>query len=106
MIVLALGVLVTSLLHLVAAMPALKSRLKTMMGARAYSPIFGIASLLGIAKPAQAVILYRSATRNTLAPTNGLINSGWQWQGNFGGFVGTPIAKNYFITAEHIGTGV
>lgn len=49
MIVLALGVLVTSLLHLVAAMPALKSRFKVMVGARAYGPIFGIASLLGIA---------------------------------------------------------
>ena len=49
MILLAFGVLITSLLHLVAAAPMLKARLKTAVGARAYGPVFGIASLLGIA---------------------------------------------------------
>jgi uncharacterized membrane protein len=49
MIVLALGVLVTSLLHLVAAMPALKLHVKLLVGERGYGPIFGIASLFGIA---------------------------------------------------------
>ena len=30
-------------------------------------------------------------------------NSGWQYQGQWGGFLGTPIARNYFISAAHIG---
>lgn len=49
MILLALGVLATSLLHLVAAVPPLKARLKVRVGEAAYGPLFGIASLLGIA---------------------------------------------------------
>src|SRR4051812_26657028 len=65
-----------------------------------------VASLATLSQPARAVILSRSATRNTSAPPNGLTGSGWQWEGNFGGFLGTPIGKNYFITAEHIGTSV
>lgn len=49
MILLAFGVLFTALLHLVAAIPALKARLKAAVGERAYGPVFGIASLVGIA---------------------------------------------------------
>ena len=49
MIVLALGVIVTSLLHLVAAVPPLHSALKARIGEKAYGPVFGIASLLGLA---------------------------------------------------------
>lgn len=49
MILLAFGVLFTALLHLVAAIPSLKSRLKAAVGERAYGPVFGIASLVGIA---------------------------------------------------------
>lgn len=48
MILLTLGVLVTTLLHLVAAVPSLKSRLKAKVGERAYGPVFGIASLVGL----------------------------------------------------------
>lgn len=48
MIVLALGVLITTLLHLVAAVPSLKARLKAKVGEKAYGPVFGIASLAGI----------------------------------------------------------
>src|SRR4051812_16419450 len=61
----------------------------------------------GMASRAQAVILYRSAIRNKSAPTGTNANSGWQWQGNWaGGFTGTPIASQYFITASHVGGGV
>lgn len=49
MMLLALGVMAMALLHLVAAVPALKSRLKAAVGERAYGPVFGIASLAGIA---------------------------------------------------------
>ncbi|MEA2709264.1 MAG: hypothetical protein QOF78_1865, partial [Phycisphaerales bacterium] len=60
-------------------------------------------ALFAVAQPASAVILSRTATRNTSAPTGTNANSGWQWQGHWGGgFVGTPIAPQYFITAEHI----
>lgn len=56
---------------------------------------------------AHAVILYRSATRNTSAPTGTNANSGWQWEGNWAnGFQGTPIASKYFITAAHLGGAV
>ena len=56
---------------------------------------------------AQAVILYRTATRNTWAPSGANANSGWQYQGHWaGGFIGTPIAPKYFITASHVGGGV
>ena len=49
MILLAFGVLATSLMHLVAAVPPLKARLRQAVGERAYGPVFGIASLVGIA---------------------------------------------------------
>jgi hypothetical protein len=63
--------------------------------------------LCGFAAPADAVILYRSAIRNKSAPTGAQANSGWQWEGNWaGGFVGTPIAPHYFISASHLGGGV
>ena len=55
------------------------------------------------AEPAHAVILYAKRLRNTTAPNGPLASSGWQWEGNWGAFLGTPISKNYFITAEHIG---
>ncbi len=48
MILLAFGVLATSLMHLLAAVPPLKARIKARVGEKAYGPAFGIASLLGI----------------------------------------------------------
>jgi uncharacterized membrane protein len=48
MILLVLGVLATSLIHLVAAVPALKAGLKARIGERAYGPVFGVASLVGL----------------------------------------------------------
>ncbi len=49
MLVLALGVFLTSAMHLVAAVPALKARIKARVGERAYGPLFGLASIVGIA---------------------------------------------------------
>jgi len=40
---------------------------------------------------------------NTTAPAGALADSGWQLQGLWGGFLGTPIAPRYFITAGHVG---
>jgi hypothetical protein len=58
------------------------------------------------ARQAKAIILYDHWYRNSSAPTGSLANSGWQWEGNWGNFLGTPIAKNYFITASHVGGSV
>ena len=57
---------------------------------------------------AQAVILYGTSdpSANTTAPTGSLAGSGWQYEGTFGGFLGTAIGPNYFITAQHIGGNV
>ena len=58
--------------------------------------------------PSKAVILYGTddPSVNTTAPTGELAGSGWQYQGYFAGFLGTVIASNYFVTANHIGGSV
>ena len=44
---------------------------------------------------------------NKVAPGGALTNSGWQYQfGWKGGFLGTPVAPHYFVSAGHIGGGV
>lgn len=40
---------------------------------------------------------------NTAEPAGALANSGWQYQGNWGAFLGTPIAPHFFIAAAHVG---
>lgn len=52
---------------------------------------------------ARGVMILSSPSRNTSAPTGTLADSGWQYQGSVGAFLATPIAPQYFITAEHIG---
>ena len=49
MIVLLFGVMLTAALHLVAAVPPLKSKLKEAVGARVYGPVYGLATLAGLA---------------------------------------------------------
>ena len=39
---------------------------------------------------------------NTTPPTGDLAGSGWQYEGNYGPFLGTTIAPNFFITAKHV----
>jgi len=62
-------------------------------------------SLLLTVGTGHAIVFYStgSGTFNTAAPTGPLADSGWQYEGKFGGVTGTPIAPNFFITAEHIG---
>jgi len=65
-----------------------------------------LATVLLGANPAGAVILYKQPNRNIYAPngpSGSYQNSGWQWEGYFGSFTGTPIAPHYFLTAGHIG---
>ena len=42
-------------------------------------------------------------TYNTNAPTGSLTNSGWQYEGSWGSYLGTPIAPRYLIVAKHVG---
>lgn len=53
----------------------------------------------------RAVILFGSGDPlyNTTAPTGNLAGSGWEIEGRWRGFLGTPIAPNLFITAKHVG---
>lgn len=70
---------------------------------------FGFSSAFWVfaASVARAVILFSTGdpTVNTTAPTGDLAGSGWQFEGYWGGYAGTPIAPNFFISAHHIGQG-
>src|SRR5688500_9341878 len=61
---------------------------------------------LALATPARAILLYSTAQRNTWAPSGTIYNSGWQYQGYWGSFAGTPISARHFITAGHVGGAV
>ncbi len=67
-----------------------------------------VLAIVALAGPSYAVILFGTAdpSTNTTAPTGPLANSGWQYEGQFGSFLGTVIASNYFVTAKHIGGNV
>lgn len=56
----------------------------------------------------RAVILFGSGdpAYNATPPTGALQDSGWQYEGQWGGFLGTPIAPQYFVAAQHIGGAV
>ena len=60
--------------------------------------------LLGLSG-GQSVILNDTGdpARNTLPPGGGLTDSGWQFQGQWGSFLGTPISPRHFIAAAHVG---
>jgi hypothetical protein len=55
---------------------------------------------------ARAVLLYSTSMRNTWSPAGSIYNSGWQYQGYWGSFAGTPISARHFITAGHVGGSV
>ena len=54
---------------------------------------------------AHAVLFYDtgSAAHNIAAPTAAYQNSGWQYQGYYGAYLGTMISPQYFLTAQHMG---
>ena len=66
-----------------------------------------------ITPKAQALIFYNTGTSapgvtnydasyNTTAPTGFYADSGWQYEGYYGSYLGTMISPNLFITANHI----
>jgi hypothetical protein len=65
-----------------------------------------LAGLLSVPMIGNAVMFHSTgdAAYNTTAPTGTLTNSGWQFQGKFLQYLGTPIAPHHFITAKHLGS--
>lgn len=53
--------------------------------------------------PASAIIIKGKPGRNLSPPTGEFAGRGWDFTGKWGGFLGTPIAPHYFVTAKHIG---
>lgn len=74
---------------------------------RLIAPLLAAGALL-TGSPAHAVIFINSADPafNTTAPIGDLADSGWQFQGTWGGLLGTPVASNFFVTAKHGGGSV
>ena len=55
--------------------------------------------------PASGVLFISTADPefNTTAPSGNLTGSGWELQGKWAGYLATPIAPRYFISAQHVG---
>ena len=68
---------------------------------------FGVLAAAAITFQAQVrAVLFQSTADpafNASAPTGSLAGSGWEWEGQWGLFLGTPIVPNFFITAQHVG---
>ena len=62
----------------------------------------GLTPLL-ITTAGHAVILYATADRNVAPVTGTIAETPWSLEGQWGGFLGTPIAPNYFLAAAHVG---
>lgn len=58
-----------------------------------------------LAMQAEAVVFSDTADplHNTTTPGD---NSGWQYEGEVDGFLGTPIAPHFYITTKHIGGSI
>jgi hypothetical protein len=63
--------------------------------------------LLGLAVviPVRGVLFYATddPDYNTTPPTGTLAGSGWQYLGEWSSYLGTVIASNYILTAQHMG---
>ena len=59
-----------------------------------------------VAEPAFGVMRLDGGPRQTAAPTGDLADAGWQYEGQYAGFLGTAVGPHHFLTAQHIGGGV
>ncbi len=68
-------------------------------------PIVVLSFLMAFAPVAQGILFYDTgdASHNIAAPTGTYVDSGWQYEGYFGSYLGTMISPTMFITAQHIG---
>ena len=66
----------------------------------------GFLAVFASAEHAAAVVFHDtdSITHNTTAPTGDYADSGWQYQGYFGNYLGTMISAKHFVTAAHVAT--
>lgn len=66
--------------------------------------VFGVAALWGT-PTTRAMIFYASedTAKNTTAPGGELADSGWQHQGYWQNYTGTPVGPFHFLTAKHVG---
>jgi hypothetical protein len=80
------------------------SKTSTFIGMRFRSAAF--AWLCLCTTPCRAIVFEATgdSLHNTSAPTGAFLNSGWQYEGHYGSYLGTMIAPQYFITAQHFGT--
>lgn len=66
--------------------------------------MLGLGLVSGV--PGARAVLFESSgdpSFNTSAPTGLFEGGGWQYLGYYGGFLGTAIAPQYFITSQHFG---
>ena len=76
--------------------------------ARTAAALLAVGLVLSMAAPAAGPSSCTGRPdRATLAPAScTYADSGWQYQGQWSYYLGTPIAPNYFITAKHVGGSV
>lgn len=65
--------------------------------------LIALLAVVSAAPAAEAIIVLGSQQRNLTPPTGKYENSGWQYQGIWGRFLGTAISPYHFITARHVG---
>jgi hypothetical protein len=66
-------------------------------------PMLLLALLLTSSSGAVILISTGDPSFDTTAPTGALAGSGWQFQGQWGGALGTAIGPQSFVTAAHVG---
>lgn len=62
--------------------------------------------VLGAGAASVRAVIFKSTgdpSYNTNAPMGSLTNSGWQYEGSWGSYLGTPIGPRYFVAAKHVG---
>ncbi len=67
--------------------------------------ILTLSLVMVVAPSARAILFYDTsdASHNIVAPTAAFANSGWQYEGFFGSYLGTMVSPTMFMTAQHIG---
>src|SRR5687767_4259301 len=65
-------------------------------------------SLFLLSVSSHAIILFGTGDpeANTTPPPTNLAANGWNLQGHWGQFQGTPISQHHFITAKHVGGAI
>lgn len=70
--------------------------------------ITSLALFLGTMLDSRAIVIQGAtdSSYNTAEPSGPFQDSGWEYQGNWGAFLGTAVSSNYFITAKHVGGAI